>query len=159
LHSQNVEFRTAAESDLDDIVGLWMESSKYHEGIDPRLTLRSDVRKHLRAFYSRLISDEKNHLVVAFVDDSIVGYICAQIQERPPIHFEKESGFVDGFFVKPNHRRQGIGSTFYQMGLRWLMDHKIGSIRLSVAYNNTSSLVFWKNIGLSELMYLMHTQI
>jgi len=159
LSSSNVEFRRASERDIDVIVELWMDSSRYHKKLDSRLAVRKDAPKNIHAFLSKLVLDENNYLAVALVNDTIIGYICVLIQERPPIHFEKMSGFLDGIFVKPDYRQQGVGSELYQMALRWLKEHEIRSMRLTVSPHNSVGLSFWRKQGFTELMYVMHIQI
>ncbi|PNX51293.1 MAG: hypothetical protein BV458_11745, partial [Thermoplasmata archaeon M9B2D] len=150
MHSSNVIFRRASERDLDVVVELWMDSSRYHKELDSRLSVRKDAPKHVYAFYSKLILDENNYLAVALVNDTIIGYICVLIQERSPIHLEKASGFLDGIFVKPDYRHQGVGSELYQMALRWLKEHEIGSMRLTVSPHNSVGLSFWRKQGFTE---------
>lgn len=145
--------------DLDVVVKLWMDSSRYHKELDSRLVVKKDAPKHLHTFYSKLILDENNYLAVALVNDVIIGYICVLIQERPPIHLEKASGFLDGIFVKPDYRHQGVGTELYQMALRWLKEHEIRSVRLTVSPHNSVGLSFWRKQGFTELMYLLHIQI
>ncbi|MDH4213000.1 MAG: GNAT family N-acetyltransferase [Candidatus Thorarchaeota archaeon] len=155
MHSPIIEFRRVSKSDVDAIVDLWMDSSTYHKELDSRLAVRPDAAKHVRAFFSKLITDEINYFAVASVNNTIIGYICVLIQERPPTHFEKTSGFIDGLYVRPDYRRQGVGSELYQMALKWLKEHHIESIRLTVSSKNSIGQAFWNRQGFSELMYLM----
>jgi ribosomal protein S18 acetylase RimI-like enzyme len=159
MNASRIEFRAANEADIDAISGLWLESSQYHKGIDFRLAVRNDAVEHVRVFYSKLFKDENTRFIVASAENALIGYICIQIQEQPPIHFEKTSGFVDGFYVKPDYRHLGVGTELYQRALKWLKDKNIQSIRLMVSPNNSMGLAFWREQDFSELMYLMHTQI
>jgi len=156
MKPSGIEFRAANEADIDSIVGLSMESSAFHEVIDFRLAVRNDAAKHVHVFYSKLFKDKNARFFIASVNNILIGYICVQIQERPPIHVERESGFIDGAFVKTDYRRKGVGSTLFQMALDWLNRHDVQSIRLTVSPRNPAGLSFWRELGFTELMVMMH---
>jgi GNAT superfamily N-acetyltransferase len=142
MKASNIDFRTATEEGLDGIVELWMESSIYRQSIDSRLAVRPDAKKHVRAFYSLLMTSDSAYFAIAVSSGEQIGYICVQIQECPPIHFEKESGFVDVLFLMPNYRLQRVGSTLFQMALKWLKEHGISGVRLAVSPYNALGLEF-----------------
>ncbi|MHA1934432.1 MAG: GNAT family N-acetyltransferase [Candidatus Thorarchaeota archaeon] len=144
--------RLASIDDLQSIVELWIESSQYHAELEPRFQYSLEVSQPTEKYYSKLIQSEEAYVAVAQYDQQITGFISALINERPPIHLHRKMGFIDGLFVKPKVRRQGIGTGLWHMTLDWLKQQKVDKIQLTVAAMNPEAIEFWRKRGFSELI-------
>ena len=110
MTKDDIVIRAATLDDIHAIVELWTESARYHAALEPRYQFALDVTKPTEDYYSNQIHSEKSVVAVAQSGDSIIGFICVLVKERPPTFIPRKSGFVDGVYVSPEVRRQGVGT-------------------------------------------------
>lgn len=134
-----VAVRVAEESDLPRCADLaWRRN-----GGDPQL------------WYSRLAieqADPERLLVVAEIDDTLVGHACAGWQ-----HFDqrlarniKDGWYLTGIIVDPDHRRCGVGRHLVQARLDWLSTRADRAWYFASAQNE-ASLELHREFGFSEV--------
>lgn len=148
-----IRIKQATSDDLATIADMWSESAIYHARIEPRFQYASDLVRPIESFFSKMLESETGYILVALDGKEIVGYISSFIQERAPIHAVRKIGFVDGLFVKPHVRRQGIGRQLWHTLLEWLEEHDIPKIQLTVASKNPVAMKFWQRMGFTDIMY------
>ena len=154
-----VVYRCATIDDLDGILDLWLESVEYHEVLDSRMALNKEAIENVRTFYSNKYFKDDSILEIASVDGRVVGVCGAFIQETPPIHFERERGFIDIAFVREKYRHHGIGTVLIERVLKWLKSKDLVKIRLTVASRNPTGVSFWKKMGFDDMMQIMEIKI
>jgi len=153
-----VVYRSATMDDLDGIMNIWLESVDYHKALDSRMALNKEAVENVRNFYSNKYFKDDSILEIALVDETVVGVCGAFIQETPPIHFERERGFIDIAFVSGKYRHHGIGKVLFERVLKWLKSKDIVKIRLYVASRNPIGVSFWKKMGFDDIMQIMEMQ-
>ena len=159
MNSHNIVYRNATPDDLDGIMNLWLESVDYHEALDSRMALNKEAMENVRNFYSNKYFKDDSILEIALVDEIVVGVCGAFIQETPPIHFERERGFIDIAFVSEKYRHHGIGTVLLERVLKWLKSKGLVKIRLYVASRNPIGVSFWKKMGFDDIMQIMEMKL
>ena len=104
-----MEYRIANEGDIDSIIALWNESRVYHEDLDSRLRMVENAGEIVKGYVKEQMEAENTVFYLALKDKTPIGYICAQIQKRPPVFEVPQIGFIDGLFVKGDSRRWAAG--------------------------------------------------
>jgi ribosomal protein S18 acetylase RimI-like enzyme len=54
---------------------------------------------------------------------------------------------VNDFFVRPDHRRKGVGRKLAKRLVEECKRMKIDEIRLEVLHNNKTAASFWRSVG------------
>ncbi|MHA2423512.1 MAG: GNAT family N-acetyltransferase [Candidatus Thorarchaeota archaeon] len=159
MKEDEFEIQTGSANDADAYVELFIESANYHSTLDGRFQYDSGLSEMTRNFYTSQCDSEDSWTGFAILDKRIVGYITAVVRKRGPIHKIKTIGFIEGLFVKPDMRGQGIGTRLWNEALQWLENKKIGIIHLSVASENPLANEFWIRKGFSPFMFQMEINL
>jgi ribosomal protein S18 acetylase RimI-like enzyme len=158
MNEGNLTIRSATIGDLDAIVEMWWESSRYHEELEPRFQYAPDAIDATRQFISKQIESEDSHHWVAQKDDDLVGYVEAMVVERAPIHLHRRIGYLGSIYVKSEARQKGIGTKLWKTAYDWLMTKEVAVINLMVASKNPRALDFWKKLNFREIMVRMELE-
>lgn len=144
--------RSATLDDIDHLAELWWESAHYHAELETRFQYATNAHKAHREFMVKQIQSDNALFGVAQIGDDLVGYIGAMTFERPPIHIHRRTGHIEGLYVKPELRGNGIGTGLWQFAYDWLKEKEVPTINLWVASQNPKALEFWKEFNFSEIM-------
>ncbi len=108
----NIEYRTATLEDVDIFIEFQKESGAYHEELDSRFryAYAPNVDGTRKAFFTKQCDSDKSWIGLAIKDGELVGYIKANIQERPPVFLMRTIGFLEDLYVTATARGQGIGT-------------------------------------------------
>jgi ribosomal protein S18 acetylase RimI-like enzyme len=158
MNEGNLKIRTATSDDIDTIVEMWWESSRYHEELEPRFQYASDAANATKQFISKQIESEDSCYWLAQIENDIVAYAEAMVIERPPIHVHRRIGHLGSIYVKPTARRKGIGTELWRVARDWLKSKEIATITLWVATENPVALEFWRKLNFREIMVRMEQE-
>jgi GNAT superfamily N-acetyltransferase len=127
----------AVQTDRDEMEKLIAE---YHssEGIAP-------IKERIAwAVNQQLQGESPGLLLVARESDTIVG--VALTVYTPSAELGRVMA-VNDFFVKPEHRRKGVGQELVKQMVvecKWMRINEIG---LEVLYANKAAAAFWRSVG------------
>jgi GNAT superfamily N-acetyltransferase len=127
----------AVQTDRDEIEKLIAE---YHssEGIAP-------IKERIAwAVNQQLRGESPGLLLVARESDTIVGVALAVY--TPSAELGRVMT-VNDFFVKPEHRRKGVGQELVKHMVEECKRMKIDEIGLEVLYANKAAAAFWRAVG------------
>ena len=95
-----------------------------------------------------LLSDK---IFLAEIDGEYAGFIHMSIRKD---YVEGSSsspvGYIEGLFVKPEHRKKGIGYALYNMGANWAKKKGTTEIGTDCTISNRVSFDFLLNLGFEE---------
>ncbi|GEK05840.1 GNAT family N-acetyltransferase [Schleiferilactobacillus harbinensis] len=66
------------------------------------------------------------------------------------------TGYLEGIYVLPDRRQQGIGTQLVNEAARWLRSQRVSSMGSDVAMDNTVSQEFHQALGFKEVNRLVH---
>ncbi|OPZ87572.1 MAG: putative acetyltransferase [bacterium ADurb.Bin429] len=157
-HAQLLEapviIRPATRKDLDVIGDLWVELMSFHAGLDIRFGIPDGGRVKYIRHVTPMLHDDMCRLLVAIIDERVVGYLLAYVAENPPIFPTPRYGFIADLCVTAVCRRRGVGKRLVDDVLAWFCRQGLTSIQLNVAHHNPVSQAFWRGIGCTD--YLDH---
>jgi|GEM_PF-143711 len=105
--------RMLKESDLEDYLLLRKE-------LWPKHSL-SDLRREAENFLNDL--DHTPVFLATNKEGDLVGFIEASIHKQAPGCETKKIGFIEGWYVKPEHQQLGLGRLLYERAEEWARTH------------------------------------
>jgi len=109
----------------------------------------SNIKKNPVTYYNlkELILRKDAQVLVAIIEDEIVGSGYALIQNSKP-YLEPEQYVYLGFmFVSPQHRGKGINGKITEKLIEWAKSKNLSEIQLDVYAANESATNAYKKIG------------
>jgi len=139
----NIEIREAVIEDLHILKIFEQEIIQYER------PFASNIKKIPVTYYDlkELIFRKDAQVLVAVIEEEIVGSGYAQIQNSKP-YFEPEQYVYLGFmFVSPQHRGKGINGKITEKLIEWAKSRNLSEIQLDVYAANESAIKAYKKLG------------
>lgn len=138
------------KGELDWIAGLYAQAVNEELSLSPAKSLRRadpNARDELTAVLNGLVRDlERSCLLTVAVNGRKAGYFLGLVKdcvgEEP-----RQAGYVNGLYVLPDYRRQGIAQTLLDEGMRWFKGRGLKLVELYIAINNDAARGFWRKNG------------
>lgn len=151
----NIKIREATENDLTVLIEFEQEIIKAERAFDNSL---KDGETHYYNFQD-LIASPKAKLLVAEIDNEVVGSGYAVIKEAALFLKHGEYAYLGLMYVKPAHRGKGINQQILQILKEWITGKKIKEIRLVVYDENTSAKNAYQKAGFKAHVLEMRMEI
>lgn len=141
-----MEIRKADINDAKDIANIHSTSwrATYARVLSAGYLEDTVPEERIQVWNDRLASEPDNQLVVvAEVDDEIIGFACAYYDQDP-----QWGNYLDNLHVVKAHQSQGVGRRLLGTIASWCHGRKPNSgLFLRVNYDNTNAQKFYKNLG------------
>jgi ribosomal protein S18 acetylase RimI-like enzyme len=99
-------------------------------------------------FVTRRLEDETMLLVLAWVDETPVGYgLAFDVAEHPFMPEWTRAGYITQFLVSKDYRQHGIGKTLMDYINDWFQSRGLRKVLLNVDIENEAGIRFWKSQG------------
>jgi GNAT superfamily N-acetyltransferase len=99
-------------------------------------------------FVTRRLEDECMLLILAWVDDTPVGYgLAFDVAEHPFMPEWTRAGYITQFLVSQNYRQHGIGKMLMDYINDWFQSRGLRKVLLNVDIENETGIRFWKGQG------------
>ena len=156
-----IRIRDARSFDREAIGTLWRELMAYHLTLDPRFVTAPDgERRYVRHAQDMMRSRDARVLIAELGERGpVVGYLLAELQQRPQIALPGTYGFVSDMYVAEAWRRHGVGRALFSEARRWFLARKATAIELYVAERNPESAAFWEAMGFASFLKLLHQDL
>ncbi len=144
-----MRIRKARKSDLPQIVDLWWEMHTSHYKYDrPYYKLRTKkvARRNTEKHYSDIIDSPESIFLVADDKGILAGYLCALVQNRPPVFQPSKRVLIDTVAVREDYRGKGIFTKLYLSMEKKAMKHQPYYIELFVDIDNPA-IDLYKHLG------------
>jgi len=137
------DVRRAQPEDQDPVGDLWVQLLDEQDELEDRFGIADDARDRWDNDFPMWLDDETYRVYVAESDDDIVGFASAHRWGPPPIYAESSEVYLDELYVRPDDRREGIGTQLVDAIRDWT--DRIGArrIRLNVLSANEEARAFW----------------
>jgi ribosomal-protein-alanine N-acetyltransferase len=107
--------------------------------------------KHFRRLYRRAMNEAQKGrriLLVAEVDDQIIGQLFVQLQSRAGrLADGNTTGYLYSFRVRPEHRNRGVGSALLSRAEQALREHGFERAVIAVAKENERARRMYESHG------------
>ena len=152
---KDIVVRKATLSDIYDIRDLWISMMDYHKEFDNRFTIVARGPERFLEYCKNIIKNSSYHVLVAEVDNTVVGYVISAIFENPEIFILSRYGFLAEMSVAADYRGSGIGKKLWARTVKWFRKEGINTVQLNVSYLNESGINFWNSLGFKPFLHIL----
>lgn len=146
-----MKIRKANTKDCDDLVNeLWKKLIKKHESMHQWFSLVDNASVMFREHLKSQINNEDGLVLVAEIEDELIGYTKAKIGERSPVHERSRIGEIDDIFVKEEYRRLNVGRRLVKKCHEWFKEKGIDLLSVDVLRVNGVGQSFWDSLGYTD---------
>jgi ribosomal protein S18 acetylase RimI-like enzyme len=142
-----MKIRRAELNDIPGLVNLWIEFMDFHTALDAGFVRSANASENWTAYIKTKLTDNDVRILVAEMEESLVGYVVATVNEYPPIITLTRYGFISDIAVTAEHRQQGIAHQLFETAENWLLSVGVSRIELKVDVLNDVSRSFWEKEG------------
>ena len=139
--------RRAHRGDRDALGALWMALLEEQAALDVRFAPADDALERWRNEFPTWLHDERRRLIVAGQAGTLDGFIAAERWTSPPVYAAATEIFIDELYVRPEARRQGLGSRLIREIEAWAEEMKAERLRLRLLTANEAGRRFWTRQG------------
>ncbi len=160
--------RLARMQEIDRVAALWALITEHHAGLDPLFRMRRGhvAEGELRELLRGLARDPDAAILVydgscgtAAEAAQIDGIVIVRIDHAPPILEETERAEITDLGVRPAHRRKGIARQLAGEAMDWARDRGVERVEIQVASGNVEGQAFWRALGYTDLMDVLHKRL
>lgn len=156
---QKIIYRKAEEKDVDAIAELWIEYFDHHFSVDPAYKRKPDSEKDFTEFLVRAITDDSFCLYVAKHEEGTVGYICCEIDKKPPCFEIRSYGLVSDLAVTEKYRKQGVAKELLKHGVEWFKTKDVQHVEARVLLSNPQAAKFWQSSGFEPFVNILRLKL
>lgn len=125
-------------------VTLWPHATTPDDEVEMRSYLAHNVPDNLAAF----VAQDSDGKLIGFVEVSIRDYA-----EGCP---DRHVGYIEGWYVKPEKQRQGVGVALVRAAEEWARRKGCREMASDCELSNSTSLAAHSAIGYEEVERLIH---
>ena len=153
----NVIIRKATLDDLFEIQNLNNLLFKLEkENFDPTLVEDWPLSADRKNYFKELI--ENNFVVVAIINNEIVGYLAGSINEKGSYE-EIQYGEVNNMFIKSECRGYGLGKMLINEFKNYCSSNGINNLIVTASAKNVNAIEFYKRNGFDDFNITLTTKI
>ena len=118
------------------------------------------LKKGPTAYYDieEMISAKHIHLVVAEINEKLIGAGYARIEKSTDYLQHKYHGYLGFMYVVPEHQRKGINHKILDKLAKWCASKKVHELRLQVYQDNKAALNSYKKAGFTKHLIEMRME-
>ena len=154
-----VKIRRANDEDIPRAVELWLEMMRRHQEFDPRIDLSRTARAAYQSYLMLHARSEKSILLVAEDADGVQGFCCAYVCANLPMFTPPEFGLISDIYVRPEFRRQGLGTRMVRRVTDAFKKQGVRSAHLQVYHKNEKGKAFWRARGFEPFVDRMYLDL
>lgn len=109
-----------------------------------------DDAQHEREMATIQTSDDQRCFVAVSGDDRLLGFIEASLRNIVDGCDGGPVGYIEGLFVTPARRRQGIGKSLIARALDWFRETGCTDMATDSELDDAEAQAYWKRIGFEE---------
>lgn len=125
--------------DANNLLTLLIRDEKQY---DPSINENCVISR----FYEDMISNDSNILLVAEIDNKIIGYLYGYIVDNGNTYLDKVSK-LDALYITKEYRKNKIATKLINEFKSWSLNHGVKYIELQVLNDNTSAVNLYKKEG------------
>lgn len=141
--SPSIKFRFATIEDCDTLVSLIKCLGFYEKATEKQMPVTAELLKY------NVFEKKYCEILIAELNSAPAGYCC--FFHNFSTWLGKPGIWIEDIFVKPEFRRQGIGSRFFQEVAKICCDRDCQRLEWSCLNWNEPALDFYRKLGASQM--------
>ena len=154
-----IAVREARPDEYSRIGDLWHDFMTLNAGFDNSFELRKGAKELFSREMAEKCPDPDCFLAIAEENGELIGFCFSYISCKPRYFSLDKFGFIGDLYVKPEHRRRGVGHLLVKEAIAFFGRRKVNQIELLVAVKNEETIKFWEALGFSKLLTWMYKRI
>ncbi|MFP9062230.1 GNAT family N-acetyltransferase [Natrialbaceae archaeon A-chndr2] len=145
---QYVNIRPIRPTEIENVVNeLWQPFAADMESRNERFELADNATKAMINNFRNGIRQDGVFILVAEVDNEVIGYLLFEIRDTPPIFKRERDCALDQLYVKPEHRGKSIGQALIDRAILIGKEKGAETVVLTIDAENEGALKFFDNLG------------
>ncbi len=136
--------RTATEADLPTLLDFEQKIIATERPMDPTLIQNQTISYYPLAEY---LDDPNTEVLVAQLDDQIIGSAYGQIRPRKPFFQTTHLGYIGFMYVRKSQRGNGVSQALIEAITAWFKQQGITEIILHVYAKNPRAIKAYEKSG------------
>jgi aminoglycoside 6'-N-acetyltransferase I len=108
LEVAELEIKLITEKDFDEWLKLRYDLWSYHTS--------EELVDEMREIFKEI---DVKPVFFAVENNTVYGFIELSVHDEAPGCFTTKIGFIEGWYVKPEYRKLGVGKALVEVGERW----------------------------------------
>jgi ribosomal protein S18 acetylase RimI-like enzyme len=153
--------RAARPGDADAATAIWQEMADEHAAYDgEHWAWSDDAAERWRSDFLDMIA-KKNCITLVAVDEEgrAVGFVTADVHDRPPVFASNRAGGIGNLAVKRERRRRGIGKMLAAAAMAEIRRRGAEYIKLSVARANAPAIGLYESLGFRDVTRSLYKRL
>ncbi len=157
---ENLVVRYAKREELESVNKIRKQVNEVHVKGRPDL-FREDGWQFIEPFVYTRFDEENSGVIVAAIEDEIVGFAVVQYIVRPESPYNKEQKYfhIEEFGVNEDHRRKGIATAMIDFVKEDARKRSFKKIELDMWEFNQDALAFYESAGLKTFRRYMESYV
>lgn len=147
-----VHVRRAEKNDAPAIAEMALKLVEQHVGYDPVRFARIATLDGMTWFYGSQTDAEDARILVAEVEDQIVGFAYLSFEEKNYVDLSALSAKLHDIYIEEDSRGSSTGAKLIEVAIAEAKDLGATKILLSVAAKNVSAQKFFEKQGFRTTM-------
>ncbi len=141
--------KKATFKDYDFFFKLFCEVQNIHNALYPEIFKKSSKRTMSKQVFKEYINDKKNFILIAYRNDSPMGYLYATVKPRKssPLYLKPKTIYINQICVTEQFRKKGIAKKMLDQVIETAKRKKINKIQLDTWDLNESAQKSFKKLG------------
>ncbi len=148
-----MRIRQATLDDIPEITGLWKGFMDFHQSMNTFFTRRPDGDVNFRDHVVDNLSNPDFCIVVIDLNDTLIGYAIAYLQEYPPVFVDEKCVYISDIVVDKSCRGKGLGKQLIDYLCDWARSKGIQRMELEVLHTNHNAIAFYDHLGFEPFMH------
>lgn len=154
-----VTIRAATRQDVPAVVALWEELMDFHRAKDPFFERAPNGGNLFARFVEENICNDAACVLVAVVEEKVVGYCQGFLDRHPPVIAEPEYGQVLDFAVTASHQGTGIGAQMFEILREWFRREGVRRLEVRHSTFNEAAACFWPRMGFKPYLQTLFMEL
>jgi GNAT superfamily N-acetyltransferase len=158
------EVRQAAMDDGDELLELWHGFTSYLSQYDDRYAHKDSADSRWLSYFENQLVDSKYGTV--FVAEhaetgQLIGVLEARVTGDHPIFRLSDHGYINGLFVREQHRGQGVGEQLLEAAADWFRDNSkdVSYYRIDVLDGDDAARQVIEDYGLEPVEHVYEQRL
>ena len=156
----NVVIKKATIDDLQKVQELNLELfKKEHEEYDSLLDLKWTFGETGTKYYKGRILKDDGCVLVATVENKIVGYLCGGIKKAEEYRNLPIVAELENTLVLEEFRSKGIGKQLFDEFIKWCKNKGVGKVRVEASAQNELAIKFYRTNSFEDYTLVLELDL
>ena len=156
---ESLTIRDATKEDIQTIADYCIALLEQHYELDTNFKPNDKARESYFSFLIEAIESDKNKVLVAEINNCVIGYALGEIHKKPPVFALEKYGFISDVYIIDKFRKQGISKQLFKELYLWFEKKGLSLVELSVHLKNKGAAKTFEKAGFQQYMIKYRREI